>query len=100
MGADKRSVSFDPDLAQEIDRAADEQGLSFSQWLAGAAAMRLRVRAGLRGVAEWEAEQGALKPSELAEADAVLDELLAPISARNAGRRTVRRDSRKRQAAG
>ncbi len=100
MGADKRSVSFDPDLAREIDRAAEEQGISFSQWLAGAAANRLRVRDGLMGVAEWEAAQGALTASELAEADAVLDDLLEAKTPVRVRRQRTSLRTRRRQAAG
>ncbi|MDQ6927118.1 MAG: hypothetical protein M3159_00465 [Actinomycetota bacterium] len=76
MGADKRSVSFDPGLSRAIEEAARGEGESVSQWLAGAAEIRLRVREGLKGVAAWEAENGPLTADELAEADALLDELL------------------------
>lgn len=73
MGADKRSVSFDPDLAAAIDSAADGEGESFSQWLATAARHRLKIYAGLKAIAEWEAEYGPFTDEEIAEADAILD---------------------------
>lgn len=64
---DKRSVSFPPDLAKAIDQAAAGAGSTFSAWIAETAAQRLRVQAGRRGAADWEAEHGALSEQELAE---------------------------------
>jgi hypothetical protein len=64
---DKRSVSFPPDLAKAIDAAAAESGSSFSAWIADTASHRLRLDAGRKGVAEWEAEHGPLSEQELAE---------------------------------
>lgn len=64
---DKRSVSLSPELATAIDKAAAETGLSFSAWLAETAAHRLKLEAGRRGVAEWEAENGPLTQKEIAE---------------------------------
>jgi hypothetical protein len=37
---------------------------------------QLQVRQGLQGVAEWEAEAGALTPEERAAGEALLDRLL------------------------
>jgi hypothetical protein len=73
---DKRSVSFPPDLAKAIDAAAAESGTSFSAWIANTAAHRLRLDAGRRGVAEWEAEHGPLSEQELADGLARARELL------------------------
>ncbi len=73
---DKRSVSFPPELAEAIDRAAADSGSSFSAWVAETAAHRLRLEAGRRGVAEWEAENGPLTPRELAEGLAHARDLL------------------------
>ena len=73
---DKRSVSFPPDLAKAIDAAAAESGTSFSAWIANTASHRLRLDAGRRGVAEWEAEHGPLSEQELAEGLARARELL------------------------
>ena len=73
---DKRSVSFPPDLAAAIDRAAMETGSTFSAWVTETAAHRLKLEAGRRGVAEWEAEHGALTEQELAQGLARARELL------------------------
>lgn len=73
---DKRSVSFPPDLAKAIDAAAAASGSSFSAWIAETASHRLRLEAGRRGVAEWEAEHGPLSERELAEGLARARELL------------------------
>jgi hypothetical protein len=64
---DKRSVSFPAELAQAIDAAAAASGTSFSAWIAETASHRLRLEAGRRAVAEWEAEHGPLTERELAE---------------------------------
>ena len=64
---DKRSVSLSPELATAIGKAAAETGLTFSAWLAETAAHRLKLEAGRRGVAEWEAEHGPLTEKEIAE---------------------------------
>lgn len=73
---DKRSVSFPPELAKAIDAAAAESGTSFSGWIAETALHRLRLEAGRRGVAEWEAEHGPLSERELAEGLARARDLL------------------------
>ena len=64
---DKRSVSFPPELAHDIDEAAAEAGTSFSVWIAETASHRLRVEAGRRGVAAWERDHGPLSEAELAD---------------------------------
>ncbi|MHB8313307.1 MAG: hypothetical protein ACYDD0_08420 [Candidatus Dormibacteria bacterium] len=52
--------------------------MSISAWMTNAARQALLVRAGLRAVAEWEADHGALTEAELADARRrVADELLA-----------------------
>lgn len=76
MGVVKRSVSIDADVAAAADAAASEDGVSFSAWLSQAAERCLRVREGLRGVAEWESDAGALTPAERAAGEALLDQLL------------------------
>jgi hypothetical protein len=73
---DKRSVSFPTELAKAIDAAAAASGTSFSAWVAETASHRLRLEAGRRGVAEWEAEHGPLSERELAEGLARARELL------------------------
>jgi len=64
---DKRSVSLPPELAQAIDRAAAQDGTSFSGWLADTAAQRLRLEAGRQAIAEWERDHGPLTAAELAD---------------------------------
>jgi hypothetical protein len=76
MGVVKRSVSLDEHVAARIESAASEDGLSFSTWLSSAAQLQLRLRDGLRGVAEWEADAGPLSAEERAAGEALLDRLL------------------------
>jgi alkylhydroperoxidase family enzyme len=76
MSVVKRSVSIDATVAAAAETAAAEDGVSFSAWLSEAAERRLRVREGLRGVAEWEAQAGPLTPEERAAGEALLDRLL------------------------
>jgi hypothetical protein len=82
----KRSVSIDAGVAAAAEAAAAEDGVSFSAWLSDAAERCLRVRDGLRGVAEWETEAGALTPEERAAGEALLERLLrgSPRQARSA----------------
>jgi hypothetical protein len=82
MAVVKRSVSLDADVAAAVAAAAGEDGVSFSAWLSDAAERRLRVREGLGGVAEWEAEAGGLTPQERAAGEALLDRLLQGPSKR------------------
>jgi hypothetical protein len=76
MGVVKRSVSIDDRVAADVEAAANEDGMSFSAWLSAAAEHQLLVRAGLRGVREWEAEAGALTADEMAAGEALLVRLL------------------------
>jgi hypothetical protein len=76
MAVTKRSVSIDDDVAVAVERAADEDGTSFSAWLSSAAEQRLRRREGLRAVDDWEREAGPLSPEERAAGEALLDRLL------------------------
>ncbi len=63
----KRSISLPAELADAIDRAASSEGTTVSGWLAETAAHRLRMDAGRRAIAEWEADNGALTAEELSE---------------------------------
>jgi hypothetical protein len=63
----KRSISLPPDLADAIDQAAQDDDTTFGAWLAEVARDRLRLLAGRKAIAEWEAEHGALTEAELAE---------------------------------
>lgn len=76
----KRSVSLADDVAAAVELAAKEDGVSFSAWLSGAAERQLRVRQGLRGVAAWEAEAGALTAEEIAAGEDLLARLLSGVS--------------------
>ena len=78
----KRSVSLDDAVADAVERAAEKDGVSFSAWLSAAALRQLRLRDGLRGVQEWEAEAGTLSPAERAAGEALLDRLLDEQPAR------------------
>lgn len=83
----KRSVSLPPELAQAIDRAAAEDGTSFSAWLADTAAHRLRLQAGRHAIAEWELDHGPLTPDELADGLARARSLLGRTKAAKGARR-------------
>lgn len=78
----KRSISLPPDLDRDIERAAAEEGTSVSAWIAATARHRLRLDAGRRAIAEWEAEHGALSADELADGLARARALLGPPSSR------------------
>jgi hypothetical protein len=64
---EKRSISMPPELARAVEEAARAEGTTFSAWLARTAALRLKLEAGRQAIAEWEQENGALTPEELAE---------------------------------
>jgi hypothetical protein len=76
----KRSVSLADEVAREVEAAALEDGVSFSAWLSGAAERQLRVRQGLRGVAAFESEAGALTAEEIAAGEALVARLLSGVS--------------------
>ena len=61
----KLAITVDPDVHERVLAAAREEGVSVSAWMTQAARRALTVRAGLAGVAEWEAEHGALSNAEL-----------------------------------
>jgi hypothetical protein len=73
----KRSVSLDDVVAEQVEQAADEEGVSFSSWLSAAAEDKLLLREGMRGIREWEAEAGELTAEERAAGEALLDRLLS-----------------------
>ncbi len=76
----KRSVSLGDEVAAAVEQAASEDGVSFSSWLSKAAQQQLRVRQGLRGVAAWETEVGALSAEEIAAGEDLLARLLSGVS--------------------
>lgn len=77
VGVTKRSISLDDSVAARVERAAEDDGLSFSAWLSKAANEKLRLREAMLGVREWEAEAGPLTPDEIAEGEARFDRLMA-----------------------
>ena len=78
------SVSLDDSVAERVDKAADEDGVSFSSWLSAAAEDKLLLREGLRGIREWEVEAGELTAEERAAGETLLDRLLGERTARSA----------------
>jgi predicted transcriptional regulator len=82
VGVRKRSVSLDDSVAERVEQAADEDGMSFSAWLSMAAEDKLVLREGMRGIREWEAEAGELTPAERAAGEALLDRLLGDSPAK------------------
>lgn len=76
MTVEKLSVAIDERVAAAARAAATREGTSLSAWLSRAAEQALRVDEGLRAVAEWESEQGALSAEERTAADASLDGLI------------------------
>ena len=77
----KRSVSLADEVARSVEAAAREDGVSFQRVALGRAAERqLRVRQGLRGVAAWEVEAGALTAEEIAAGEALLARLFSGVS--------------------
>jgi hypothetical protein len=60
------AVSFDPELARAVRKAAGKEPTS--AWLADAARRKLRAEGLLQTVVEWEEEHGELTKAELAAA--------------------------------
>lgn len=85
----KRSVSLPPELAQAIDRAASDDGTTFSAWLADTAAHRLQLEAGRRAIAEWERDHGPLTADELADGLARARALLGHSDTKRPSRRSA-----------
>lgn len=80
MSVAKRSISLDDQVAERVEHAAREDGVSFSTWLSVAAERQLLLREGLRGVAEWEADAGPLSAEERAAGEVLLERLLSDAS--------------------
>jgi hypothetical protein len=64
----KLAITVDPDVAERIALAAEQDGMSVSAWMTAAARQVLQIRDGLAAVAEWEREHGEFTPDELAQA--------------------------------
>ncbi|MCP4962604.1 MAG: hypothetical protein GY925_25465 [Actinomycetia bacterium] len=84
MAVTKRSVSIDDSVADRVEIAAQQDGVSFSAWLSNAAESQLKLREGMQGIAEWEAEAGELTATERAAGEALLQRLLDPLYAETA----------------
>jgi hypothetical protein len=81
----KLAITVDPDVHERILDAAADEGVSVSAWMTGAARRALLVRDGLRAVAEWENEHGALTDAELVAARRrVADEVIASVQSLSA----------------
>jgi hypothetical protein len=70
----KRSISMPPDLDQQIEAAAERAGLSYSGWLAATARKEFIIQRGLKAVAEFERDHGALTADELREGERWADD--------------------------
>ena len=72
----KRSISFDAELIEEIDRlAAEETGGNLSALVGQALEQRLQRRRLREALDDWEREFGPIPREMLDEADRKLDEL-------------------------
>lgn len=61
----KLAITVDPAVHEQVLAAAAADGVSVSAWMTNAARRALLIQDGLRAVAEWEAEHGALSDGEL-----------------------------------
>ncbi|HMC79151.1 MAG TPA: hypothetical protein VKO35_01210 [Acidimicrobiia bacterium] len=68
MSVQRFGVSFTPELAAQVQAAAQAAGQPVSVWLAEAARRRLSQDGLLAVVADWEAEHGAFTEEERAAA--------------------------------
>lgn len=65
----KLAISLSPDLARAVKAAAEQEHTSVSGWLAEAAARRLRRRAALIALKNFEKEYGEIGEKELEAVD-------------------------------
>ena len=65
MPAEKFSASMEDALLADARADAEAEGLTFSSWLAAAAAARLRLKELRKLVSDWEVEHGAITTAEL-----------------------------------
>jgi hypothetical protein len=64
----KLAITIDPDIHEDILRAAARERVSVSAWMTAAARQALQRRAGLAAVAQWEKQHGAFTTEEMNEA--------------------------------
>lgn len=69
MTVEKLSVSLDADLVERGREAAEEEGLSFSAWVAQGMKRQLKIRDGIRAMEQWQEEFGPFTEEEIARAD-------------------------------
>ncbi|MFJ4002755.1 hypothetical protein ACIPWL_04755 [Streptomyces sp. NPDC090023] len=72
MATKKVTITLDESLVEALAGAAEEEGIPLSRLVAGAAERELRLRAGRAVIQEWQAENGAFTPEEIAAARAEL----------------------------
>ena len=72
VASERLTIRLDPELAADVREAAEADSRTVSSWLADAARRRLLTRGLGALLDEWEAENGAFTPAELAEARARL----------------------------
>jgi hypothetical protein len=70
MATRKLLITLDEQLVDALTAAASEAGISLSRMISSAAEREMRRIIGLAAVAQWEAENGAFTPDELAAARA------------------------------
>lgn len=85
----KRSISLPEDIDAAVEAAALGAGLSVSAWLAELLEHHFRVQWGREGIAEWEAEHGALSDEERAEGRAWLEGVLRDVQPGPIARRSA-----------
>jgi hypothetical protein len=69
---DRLSVTMPPEIGAAVRDSAARQGTSVSNWLAAAAAQRLRCELLGAALDQWEAEDGPFSDDELNAAAAAL----------------------------
>lgn len=72
VAVDRLSVTMPPEIGAAVRDAAARQGTSVSNWLAAAAAQRLRHDLLGAALDDWEAEDGPFTDEELAAAATAL----------------------------
>jgi len=78
----KLAITVDPDVHAGVVAAARDEGVSVSAWMTDAARLALIRADGLRAVAEWETENGALTDAERADARRHVASEIAAAAAR------------------
>lgn len=80
----KLAITIDPEVHENILKAAAREGLSVSAWMTIAAREALLRRAGLAAVEQWEKQHGRFTADEM-------DEARRRVRAQIRAPRTVRR---------